>query len=168
MRVVFLDFDGVLISRQSFLRKAKGQRAEPTPETITALNHFFDSSGAKVVVSSVWRLGRPPLWLQRVLDAWGVRAEVIGETPALDHFDEKAGLHIARERGEEIQAWLRNHAEREPRHPDWDVESFVIVDDDSDMGNLDQYLVQTDFETGFTMLNAQCAIEILNRKAVVV
>jgi hypothetical protein len=165
MKIVFLDFDGVLISHESFKRKAAGQRAEPTPESVAALNHLFDTTDAKVVVSSVWRLGRPSGWLQCVLDAWGVRAKIIGETPELDRFDKSNGLHIARERGEEIACWLRTHAEREPRNPEEDVHGFVIVDDDSDMAHLKPYLVQTNFDVGFTMGDARHAIEILNGKA---
>lgn len=160
MKICFLDFDGVLISRQSFLRKEKGQRAEPTQETITALNHFFDLTGAKVVVSSVWRLGRPSKWLQCVLDAWGVRAEIIGKTPEL--IQTKNGIYMGKERGHEIQAWLRQHSEREPRDPVDDVQGFAIVDDDADMAHLKPWLVQTDFETGFTMQDAERAIAMLN------
>lgn len=57
------------------------------------------------------------------------------------------------ERGEQIAEWLAEHPE---------VTRFAIVDDDSDMGDLDSYLFKTDFNSGLTAEIADRIIEHLS------
>ena len=59
------------------------------------------------------------------------------------------------ERGLEIAAWLAARPDYPP---------FVILDDDDDMGALAPYLVQTNPETGLTLIDAEKAIEIIRRQ----
>ena len=58
------------------------------------------------------------------------------------------------ERGHEIQEWL-------DRHPE--TESFVILDDGTDMAHLASYLVNTDFANGLEDKHVSQAIEILSK-----
>ena len=142
MRVVFLDIDGVLVTRES-LMKASGMRAQAQPRCVQALNSITDATGAAIVVSSTWRYGGVE-WIRNKLKEWGVTADVIGAT-ALDY---------KTNRGQEIQTWLANHP----------TESFVILDDDSDMAHLWAKLIQTDMENGLTPARATRAIRVLTEE----
>ncbi len=145
MMVIFLDIDGVLINLQS-LRK---NRADP--DCVSLLNQLTDTTEAKIVVSSTWRKGGSPQ-IAEILTQWGVTGKVIGITPDLDHFEN--GAFISPSRGEETQAYLDNHPE---------ITAFVILDDESDMGQLSHHLIQTDYVTGLTYENICDAINFLIR-----
>lgn len=134
--VVFLDFDGVLNSHQ--WAKEHGGLKSLDPRNIAVLNELLRRSGAKIVVSSTWRLqglGE----VRRVLSKAGCIGEVIGVTPILTSV-----------RGREIQAWLTEHSEL--------VSSFVILDDDSDMEHLRPRLVKTSFDEGLQLHHLDVAL----------
>jgi hypothetical protein len=82
------------------------------------------SGGADVVVSSTWRHGKTVAELQEMLEAQGFAGRVLDKTPS-----DLPGAG----RGEEIAAWLADHA----------VGGYVIIDDHADMGELHGRLVQT-------------------------
>lgn len=138
LKIIFLDVDGVLINN-----KNKKRWDEPDPECVAQLNRVIEATGASIVLSSCWRVGRSVVECRELLAGWGVTGKVIDRTPE---------LHL--ERGCEIAAWLAAY----PR----DVESFVIIDDDKDMVNLLYALVQTDFREGLTPLHADRVIARLN------
>ena len=110
------------------------------PEGVAALNHIVQATGARIVVTSTWREEYSLEELREHLARWGVTGAVIDQTP------------LAKTRGQEIQAWLEEHA----------VEKFVILDDDVDMGPLQAHLVKTETEVGLTMCEAEMAITRLN------
>jgi hypothetical protein len=139
MNIIFLDIDGVLVTNQS------PNMRSPTPRCVKRLNELCSITGARLVVSSVWRMKGDLEYLNRLLSSWGVEAEVVGKTPC--HMNE---------RGDEIAAWLEGRA---------DVESFVIIDDDSDMGALLPWLVKTRFEYGITHNTVERAIRTLRHGA---
>jgi len=137
MRVIFLDFDGVLNSHQSFnfwhnkrdQAKWENEMYEDWKGSLKeylamefdpiALNNMEDLirkvPDLKVVVSSTWRLGETVESLQKILaPAKLLSAAVIDVTPRFP----------GKPRGEEIQDWLNRHPE---------VTDYVIIDDDSDM-----------------------------------
>lgn len=148
-RAIFLDIDGVLNSRSYMEHRRHLPR--PTPHSIDALtiprlNAITDRTGAKIVISSTWRLGwnpetdPSPVWrLYRILTAHGVTGDIIDVTPSYDDSENDGRIILGRERGHEIQAWLDANP---------GVESFAILDDDADMVHLKHRLVQTHFETG--------------------
>lgn len=160
MRVIFLDFDGVLNSTDYF----EGMHTDLGPAwqdgedkvldgvAIERLNRIVERTGAKVVVSSAWRLGRTARRLQRLLAGRGFEGEVIGVTERiwLDTPDRSE-----RERGEEIAEWLG-------RHPA--VELFVILDDDSDMGHLRHRLVRTSHDHGLLDEHVEQAVAMLGEE----
>lgn len=150
MKVLFLDIDGVLVNRES-LMKASGIHAKAHPACVAALNEIVSKTGANVVVSSTWRhFGL--LKMKDFLSDWGVKAKVLDCTPDLTR--KRGAIYSNVCRGDEIQAWLDGY----DRYP---VESFVILDDDSDMNHLLPRLVKTEFERGLTMEDAARAIEML-------
>ena len=102
------------------------------------------SSEADVVVSSTWRYGKTALELQEMLDAEGFKGRVLDKTPTGER---------GANRGEEIAAWLAEHA----------VGGYVIIDDHADMGALHTHLVLTHPAHGLQPGDAPRAIEMLRR-----
>ena len=153
MKIVFLDFDGPIIPLMSHENK-RGLMEKAWPPCIDALNRITEATGAKIVISSTWRLGQNSQAAE-LLKSWGATAEIIGCTPDLSWKtgEEPGGIWVTTCRGKEIAAWISGN---EP------VESFVILDDDDDMDSLLSALIQTPFETGLTDEHANRAISILS------
>lgn len=143
MKIIFLDIDGVLNSHGWV-----HQHGDHTwlsmldPDRIELLNQITKRTGAKLVISSSWRIfhGHTPLAL--LLQQAGVEGEVYDVTPT-GH-----GL-----RGREIQAWL----DAQPEQP----EAIVILDDCKDMGHLMDRLVQTNGAKGLQPYDVWKSIEML-------
>lgn len=148
-RIIFLDNDGVLINSPCLRRDAEriltriGSVKRAHPDCVAALNLITDETGAELVLSSTWREEGDIESLTDVLRAWGVTGTLLDATPALPH----------RARGEEIQHWLD--------HCGLDIESFLILEDDSEMPHLEHRVVRTLFEPGLTMADALRAIILL-------
>ncbi len=136
-RVVFLDIDGVLAPILRWDRYG-----DLDPACIKVLNEIVADGGADVVVSSTWRYGKTVAELQQILDAEGFDGRVVDKTPI--------GAPGA-DRGDEIAAWLAEHA----------VAGYVIIDDHVDMGTLRTHLVQTHPARGLQPADATRAIAIL-------
>ena len=137
MNLIFLDFDGVIVTRKT--RYLAGDE-----QCIAALNRLTDATCAGLVVSSCWRVGREVIDLRELLKGWGVKARVVDRTPHL-------GWNATR--GEEISAWLESYSR--------DVAGFVILDDDDDMGSLSSRLIRTRFDIGLTEADADKGIAAL-------
>jgi len=152
VKIVFLDIDGVLVNRKSLLF-ASGMRAAGNADCVAALNRITDETGAFIVVSSTWRMAGL-MQIKEILKSWGVKAEVLGLAPDLTR--RRGAIYTATERGDEIQEWLDTSI--------YPVESFVILDDDSDMKHLLNRLVRTKFEVGLTEQDATRAISFLCEK----
>lgn len=127
MKVIFLDVDGVLNSEE-WMKSRRDKYSmddihtqypfyEFSPDLVANLNKITDATGAKIVVSSTWRLGRTVEQLIELLKSVGVTGEVIDKT---DHMGapsklgstitgekptEKMGYTIPR--GCEIAHWLK-------------------------------------------------------------
>lgn len=151
MKVVFLDFDGVL--NTFALIRAEGARLDRLdPAAVARLNTIVARSGAKVVISSSWRVHRTLDELRAMLLELGFSGEVIDRTPELP-----SSLYgdpfIAR--GREIQAWIE--ARGEP------LESYVIIDD-AYLEEAAQFLVKTETEAGLLDEHVALALEILGEE----
>jgi hypothetical protein len=138
-RVIFLDFDGVLAPIRRWDRYG-----DLDPACIQVLNEIVARGGADVVVSSTWRYGKTVAELQEILDAVGFTGRVVDKTPI--------GAPGAN-RGEEIAAWLAEHA----------VGGYVIIDDHVVMGELRTQLVLTQPGHGLQPADAPRAIAALVR-----
>lgn len=151
-RVLFLDIDGVLNSAEWF-EKTKDVRSGLSridelqemlePRAVALLNDLLASTGAIVVLSSSWRIAYGMGFIQRALMKRGFTGRLRDKTPT-----------IGSPRGREIQAWLDRR--REP------VESFVILDDGSDMLHLSHRLVQTSWGTGLQVEHVERAVVMLH------
>lgn len=158
MKVIFLDIDGVLNTEvfirilhseglQERIRDEYGHRFDPM--AVDMFKWIIEETGAKIVISSTWRMSG----LLIMQEMWGKRnlpGEVIGITP--NHM-RRTGSTL--QRGKEIQEWLDCNP----------VQSYVIIDDDSDMESHQlPYFVQTDFQYGLTYEKAVKCVDILGKK----
>ena len=163
MKVIFLDIDGVLVTHASWRIRDHGHASAAT-ECVAALNRITDATQAVIVVSSTWRIGTSICELRDIINGhFGVTGKVIAKTRKITTkrmFEGKLGeVEVSAERGDEIDYWLRED------HP-WPIESFVILDDENDMGRHLHRLVHTNFDDGLTMADAERAISMLIRKSV--
>jgi hypothetical protein len=137
MKVIFLDFDGVLVT-------AHDRYKAGSPFCVFNLNRITDATGAKLVVSSSWRILFEMDELVRFLREWGVTGEVIGKTPVIHDV----------ERGIEIQKWLKMNRSL-------NVTDIIILDDDSDMAHLKHELIKCCAHNGLGEPQVEAAIERL-------
>lgn len=139
MKIIFLDMDGVVNNP----REGRGRTL--STKAVGLLNKLTEISGANIVISSSWRFTAPLIVIIDKLKEYGFRypERVIGCTALLEN----------RCRGDEIKLWLKQVP----------VESFVILDDVDDMGNLLPHLVKTDHVLLMQEHDVDKAIQILNR-----
>ena len=124
MKVIFLDIDGVLNPQVDYeiddLLKNNGVKTKRNYKTFSKrcmdnLNDLIKETGAKVVISSTWRIGYSQEMLQKHFESQGFEYKILDYTPSL-------GYDTVR--GNEIRSWLNKHK---------DIENYVIIDDDNDM-----------------------------------
>lgn len=141
MKILFLDIDGVLNSASVLHQKGRGDAI--CEKMVARVNQIIEATGCKIVISSTWRLLHKIDQLKQILITHGLSDVIIDYTPHLNY---------NRIRGDEIQLWLDSHK----------VDKFVILDDNSDMGDdLINYLVQTTWNNGLEDSHVQRAIDIL-------
>lgn len=156
MKVIFLDFDGVITTARS-----KGKLDK---DKMLLLKRIVDATGAKIVISSSWRSLSLEDTISNITDTndyfvgenpFICPEAVVGVTPVMRAFrnsDKKVTFSLPR--GCEINRYLDEHRE---------IDDYVILDDDSDMllCQKDNF-VQTDGIDGLTEADVERAIEILN------
>lgn len=176
MKVLFLDIDGVLNSENWFAyriycvknnmvnilmnfvdtddRNIKHKLTMLDDRAIANLNRIIEETGCKVVLSSSWRssIESENIFTQNLLKLKGFKYEFYDVTPRLWFSD------FSIRRGEEIKFWLDKESEKH------EIESFVILDDDSDMlpEQMNNF-IHVDGQVGLTDRDVLTAIEILNK-----
>jgi hypothetical protein len=187
MKIIFLDFDGVLNSENWYRRRfneigttdisGKYPLYEFDPLSIKELNRIVEQTGASVVVSSSWRVGNRIEDLQQMLDAVGFVGNVIDTTPrfstkGIDNNQNPTTYTIPR--GCEIEWWLKETGKFQ--RINWSLEmqleyleksivkNYIILDDDSDMlyGQREHYVKCNGYGFGLDKQTADTAIKILN------
>ena len=176
MKVLFLDIDGVLNSENWFAyriycvknnmvnilmnfvdtddRNIKHKLTTLDDRAIANLNRIIEETECKVVLSSSWRssIESENIFTQNLLKLKGFKYEFYDVTPRLWFSD------FSIRRGEEIKFWLDKESEKH------EIESFVILDDDSDMlpEQMNNF-IHVDGQVGLTDRDVLTAIEILNK-----
>lgn len=144
MKIVFLDFDGVLNSER-YVRNCGEYGVIIDPSRMQLLKQIIEATGAKIVLSTSWR----EHWTKT-----GTEINEIFEAYQLEIFDKTPKLGGRRE--QEIEAWLDRVS---------NVENFIVLDDaflSADF--LTGHFVKTsNFREGLGEENVALAIEILNR-----
>lgn len=164
-RIIFLDIDGVVNTLQidtSPIPKSKykepkdgfyfdicneSDKRVSDRQAIMWLNKLCKTLKADIVISSTWRLNS--LSPEQALYNSGLALDIniLGYTPWLP----------GQCRGDEIQAWLNDNL------PNEDC-AIVILDDDSDMGHLMEYLVKCNTWHGFKYPEYYQALEIIEKQ----
>ena len=138
MKVLFLDFDGVLNS-QKYLRLNGGDGVSIDPSRMTLLRQIVLACDAKIVLSTSWR-EHWDLDPARCAPEWRPTGELLARygIEILDRTPKYGGGY---DRDLEIRAWLTAHED--------EVESFAILDDQRfGWGDLEERLVRTDMKIG--------------------
>ena len=135
MKIIFLDIDGVLNSRDYDRRRDWSTLSYIDETRVPFVKQIVDATGAVIVLSSTWRMhwnsdrakcAEDGLYVIDTLGKYGV--EIYDKTPDLGH-------HAFRP--DEIKRYLDELGE--------DVESFVIIDDYMyGWGELGDRFVRTD------------------------
>lgn len=176
LKIIFLDIDGVLNVIPTDRDEWGAIFQEPF---VSNLRLLIKATGAKIVMSSSWR-GSGIKEMQRMWKTRHLPGELIDVTP----YANNKYLHITgtdkniedssnAPRGIEIEWWLNNHGYKRFFVEDNTIQSYVILDDDTDMlFNHRNNFVQTSDNwkhpdavegLGFTTKCLQKAIKILNK-----
>lgn len=142
MKVIFLDVDGVL-NHSGCPEWEQGDHRVLDPECVRRVREVCDRTGARIVVSSTWRLGNG---MDILRAEFGPR--IIGETPSIDR--KVGGLYVSVPRRDEIAAWIDEHP---------DVTPACVIDDEWDAGLLGVAFVKTSFTGGGFTDNRMRAVE---------
>lgn len=153
IKVVFLDIDGVLkkVSDINF-----------NSRNIDNLNELVRKTNAKIVITSTWKNSNGLEFVKKMLNDAGFKGEIIDETPQFKIEHPNYG-DVKVPRGLEIKSWLEKYTSFINEDDIKFVESYVILDDCSDM-LIEQFenFVQIDPTKGFDSRYLKNAVEILN------
>lgn len=157
MKVIFLDFDGVITTPSTMWNISL--------EHLKRIKKICDETGAKLVISSSWqryshkdesREERIKSWIDGILMKDYKEAEAIKRFFTDYTYDMSGHFYgeFGNVRGSNIKSWLI----RNPK-----VDNYVIIDDEDDM--LDEQIynfVQTDMSFGIQDREVKLCIDILN------
>ena len=152
MNIIFLDIDGVLNSHRK-LKEVYEQTHTPHSgynypfdETcLQNLKYLVEQTNSKLVITSTWRkdkVGRQKII--EVLKAYELDKHILGYTPILN-----------KSRGKEIKDYISRLSRQL---------NFIILDDDTDMEDLIDYLIKTNIQVGLTKDDVEKAIIKLTKK----
>lgn len=119
MKIIFLDFDGVLNSVEYDRVRDRTVNTNIDESRLPLLKQIVDATQAKIVLSTSWRrhwnknagdCDGVGLWINAVFEKYGL--EIYGKTPQ---------LHFGAGRKAEVLSWLE--------FPPEAVDDFVILDD---------------------------------------
>ena len=150
MKIIFLDFDGVISTYE------KGWTIDT--EKLELLKEIVDKTDAKIVVTSSWKRGFTEVddFIKSFYN--NPRNKDLNNITIFDWFANSIydiTGHNSSWRGDGIQRWIDKHNE--------EIESYVILDDDSDFRDNQLFnFVQTDTYEGITSREVKLCIKILN------
>lgn len=154
LRVIFLDYDGVITW--------PGSKWNVDPQKVKLLEEILEATGAKIVISSSWRIGCKDGedFVNKMFTTWRKSVSKEDRNSLFIQSIIDVTDHMGSARGDEIQRWLDAHED--------EVESYVIIDDDNDM--LEEQLfhfVQTDGWYGLSDRTVHLAIQVLKNEKII-
>lgn len=158
MKVIFLDIDGVLVTRNSikyqYLNFPDETNIRFSKKAVKNLNKLIRLTEAKIVISSTWRLFHSLEKLQNIFEEQKIKGKIISTTSV-----EKATIEEDIPRGQKIADWLEQNPE---------VKQYVIIDDDIQADCIQFHpfnCVETSYKRGFSPEDRfNEALAILNEK----
>ena len=157
MKVIFLDFDGVIHTTRSMVGlkdtiyyDAKKLGCGVDPVAVGLIHRVCKMTGAKVVISSSWRITNDLSEMQTMFcDEFGWSDEIIIDiTPIFND-------PLPERRGREIQEWINLNTVGDMHF------QYVIIDDDSDMLETQlKRFVQVDGADGFLFRDFKKVMEL--------
>ena len=148
-KFIFLDVDGVLNDEATLM-----QDSDINPDHVKRLRQIVESTGAKIVLSSSWRIG-----FNDKMEARGPISKTLFDALKKENltlFAKTVELR-SNSRSEEIEVFLKENK----------CDNFVILDDEDWDFEWKTFLrhnfVHTTFKNGLTDANVENAIRILNR-----
>ena len=141
MNIIFLDVDGVLNSTNK-LKEVYNKTNKPhsgfdypfDEKCLENLKLLVKLTDSKLVITSSWRKSEQgKKSLLNMLEKYDLKKDVIGFTPIL-----------YKKRGKEIEEYLSTLSCKP---------NFIILDDNTDMGDLLPYLIKTNNQFGLTKEN---------------
>jgi len=166
-KIIFLDIDGVLAT-PDYLKDGNWAL---NPNKQELFGEILNKTGAKIVLSSSWRLHTLEETKEFMLQEGFLFVDrIIGVTiRAYNYIDKSYKIHLSIPRGVEIQQWIDTHIHSD-NGKNWEKKKlgidyqYVILDDDSDMLFTQRNnFIQTDSHLGLTLGKMHAAIQILNR-----
>ncbi len=143
MKVIFLDIDGVLVTRNSikyqYINFPDETNIRFSKKAVKNLNKLIRLTESKIVVSSTWRLFHSLEELQNIFIKQGIKGNVISTTSI-----EKATVEEDIPRGQKIADWLKQHSK---------ITQYVIIDDDVQADCIQFHphnCVETSYKRGFS------------------
>lgn len=157
IKIIFVDVDGVFNSETYYRKRAEDGDVRPypfsefDPEAVKQYMRIIQKTGAKTVISSSWRHTDG---LRSILKNVGFRGSPL---------DFEITPYLGTIRGLEIKKYMEDYLDK---HPDEEIESYCIIDDDIDMlyEQKDNFVRTDAFYGGLTKEKADKVIKILNKK----
>ncbi len=153
-KIIFLDVDGVLVTRRSCIPCGKGLlMATPDECGANILKQLCIKTGAKIVVSSTWRFNKKNLF--DLLHRAGIDEHFLYTNSECDcGACWRTTIERHDLRGGEIQAWVFKHK----------CAGYAIFDDSSDFLEYQlPFHCHTSFDDGILMEHFNKALGILGR-----
>lgn len=152
MKILFLDIDGVLNNTATFIHNRQMQKKyvgyshrhfdEIDPKLLALVRHICEETGAKIVISSSWRILHTMGQIIEVFEAQGWK-----NPPVID----MTGRSDNGFRGQEVYNWIEGCES---------LTGYAILDDDGDFFP-NQPLFRTDTRIGLTFPIAEEVIKHL-------
>lgn len=155
MKILFLDIDGVLNSREYDRRRNWNEQTDIDETRLPLVKEIIDKTGAKIVLISTWRSH----WNRDVnlCDEDGMYINRLFSKYGLAIYDKTPDLGLLSKRKDEVKAWLAEYKS--------DIEGFVILDDYRfGWDDLSDFYIHTNpnYGLGLEKEHVALAIKLLN------
>ena len=157
IKVIFLDIDGTINSYDYYVSdrctgNLNGVEGDIDPLCAERINRICKETGAKIVLSSDWRISWP-YCIDRIEKGGINHGLIIDKTP--EHMWVEFASEKYKSRGSEIDDWLSQHPE---------CDRYVIIDDRKDFTEEQQpNFIHVNPMRGIDDTDVVFAIQILNR-----
>ena len=148
LKIIFLDFDGVISTHE------KGMNLDT--EKVALLEVILYATNAKIVVTSSWRVGaRNAEEFVEKLFNFHRSKDKVDKCPLFVNSIYDVTDTMGNDRGEEVQRWIDAHEDQ--------IEQYVILDDENEYSDEQLFnFVQTDEYEGLTIREAKLCIKMLS------